>query len=375
MAYFSSYWESSVLLRKFDFTILGAGLIGKQIAIKLQSKYPNARIALVDRSPISYGASTRNAGFACFGSVSEIVDDFSRSSPIDVANTVSKRFKGITRLVEDFGADAIGYRNTGSYEIYTDDEEYARARDNYQAINRLLEEVAGIREPFQWRPAEHLKMNCHKDCLFNPYEGMINSGRLNEVVSDKAHRLGVIPLYGLNIVAIEPHNSGYRLIDSEGLEVQCSQLIVATNAFTAQLIPELDIVPARGQIILTKPLDDLPFDGIFHSDRGYMYFRNVDGRVLLGGARNHFEQQEQTFDFNVEANLQSYLKRYMAEVILPGRQFEIEHSWSGIMAMGKEKIPIVRRVDEHLVLCVRMSGMGVALGPVLSDEVLELLNL
>lgn len=374
MAYFSSYWESSVLLRKFDFIILGAGLIGKQIAIKMQSKYPKARIALVDRSPISYGASTRNAGFACFGSVSEITDDLSRSSADDVAKTVSKRFNGITRLVQDFGAEAIGYRNTGSYEIYTDDEEYAQAKDNHQAINRLLEEVAGIREAFRWHSAEHLQMNCHPDCLFNPYEGMINSGKLNEVVSNKAHRLGVLPLYGLDIVSLEQVNSGYRLTDKEGLQLQCSQLVVATNAFTAQLMPELDIVPARGQIILTKPLEDLPFDGIFHNDRGYMYFRNVDGRVLLGGARNHFEKQEETFDFAVETNLQAYLKRYMAEVILPGRHFEIEHSWSGIMAMGKEKIPIVRRVDEHLVLCVRMSGMGVALGPVLSDEVLELLD-
>jgi hypothetical protein len=48
--------------------------------------------------------------------------------------------------------------------------------------------------------------------------------------------------------------------------------------------------------------------------------------------------------------------------------------WSGIMAMGEEKIPIVKKVDDHLILCVRMSGMGVALGPVLSDEVADMLN-
>jgi hypothetical protein len=44
--------------------------------------------------------------------------------------------------------------------------------------------------------------------------------------------------------------------------------------------------------------------------------------------------------------------------------------WSGIMGIGKQKLPIVKKVYEHLGICVRMSGMGVALGPVLSDEVL-----
>jgi glycine/D-amino acid oxidase-like deaminating enzyme len=369
MKHYSSYWERSVLLRKFDFLILGAGIIGKQIALKIRKKNPNARIGIVDRSPISYGASTRNAGFACFGSVSEIVDDFKRSSQHEVMSLLNKRFQGIQQLVQTFGADQIGYRNTGSYEIYTDQEEYQDARNHFQTINQLIQDYTGQANAFQWQKSDKLQMTCFEDCLFNPLEGMINSGMLNETISELTHKAGIIPLYGLNITSLNKNAGGYTLIADNDLSLSCSQLIIATNAFSSQLMPELDVVPARGQIILTKPIDDLPFDGIFHNDKGYIYFRNIDDRVLLGGARNYFEAEETTYDFEGSSANFEHLKKYMQEIILPGRSFEIDMHWSGIMAMGEEKIPIVKKVDDHLTLCVRMSGMGVALGPVLSDEV------
>ena len=374
MKHFSSYWERSVLLRKFDFLVLGAGLIGKQIALKLKTKYPNARIGIIDRSPISYGASTRNAGFACFGSVSEILDDFKRSPQHEVMSLLNKRFQGIQQLLQTFGTSNIGYRNTGSFEIYTDQEEYQDAKNHFDSINQLIDEYTGHRNAFQWQKTEKLQMNCFEDCLFNPYEGMLNSGMLNETISEITHKAGIIPLYGINITALNKTSDGYTLLADNEMSLSCSQLIIANNAFSSQLLPELDVVPARGQIIITKPLDNIPFDGIFHNDKGYIYFRNIDDRILLGGARNYFEVEETTYDFEGTTANYEHLKNYMQEIILPGRTFEIDMHWSGIMAMGEEKIPIVKKVDENLTLCVRMSGMGVALGPVLSDEVIELLS-
>jgi len=372
MKHLMSYWERSVLLRTFDFAILGAGLIGKQIAIRIQSKYPKARIALVDRSPISYGASTRNAGFACFGSVSEIIDDFQRSPQNEVMALTEKRYRGILELAHTFGKDAIGYRPTGSYEVFTKKEDLQQAKDQMSRINQLLFERMGLKEVFQLKSAQQLKMNCEPETMFNPYEGMLNSGLLNQVVSARAHQLGVIPLYGLNIQEINQGDHAYIMRSENGIEVKATQLIIANNAFAAPFLPDEDIQAARGQIIITQPLDDLPFDGIFHSDKGYMYFRTIDDRILIGGGRNQFAEQEHTFDFEGTENIKQYLENYLRRVVLPGRTFETDMHWSGIMAMGKEKIPIVKRVNDNLLLCVRMGGMGVALGPVLSREITDM---
>ncbi len=374
MTHYLSWWERSVLLRPFDFAVLGAGLLGKQIAIRIQAQYPSARIALVDRSPVSYGASTRNAGFACFGSISEILDDFHRSSERDVIALAEKRYRGISELVATFGAGAIDYKQCGGHEIFTDRGDLELAKDKLSYINKLLSAQLGVGPVFSLRSSASAGMRCEEECIFNPYEGMLNSGLLNEVISDIAHRAGIVPLYGLDIQSLHSSQDGYTLLASNGMEVLCSQLILANNAFAAPFLPDEDIQPARGQVLITKPLEKLPFKGIFFSDKGYNYFRTVDKRVLIGGGRHLFREQERTYAFGGSENVREFLENYLREVVLPGLDFETDMHWSGIMAMGAEKMPIVRRVNDHLVICVRMSGMGVALGPVLSREVMELLS-
>jgi glycine/D-amino acid oxidase-like deaminating enzyme len=371
MSFYPSYWERSILLKTFDFIVLGAGIIGKQIAIKIKEKYPSARIALVDKYSLSLGASTRNAGFACFGSVSEILDDLNYSSKTDVMRLVDKRRRGIQKLVEEFGTDSIGYRPTGSYEIFdlNQSEDLKLALDNLDFINSELATITNFKNIFEIQHNHNFKMNSLSTCLFNRFEGMLNSGMLNETISNKAHGLGIIPFYGYDVKSIERKDNGYVLINENNMQLSCKQLIVANNAFASQLLPELDVVPARGQIIITKPIENLPFDGIFHCDKGYIYFRNIDERVLIGGGRNHFRNEETTFNFEGNIGVKDFLIDYLKNVILPNQNFEIDMHWSGIMAMGKVKLPIVKRENENLLLCVRMSGMGVALGPILSDEI------
>ena len=370
MPHFISYWEKSVLLKTFDFTILGAGLIGKQIAIKIKKKFPSARVAMVDKMPISYGASTRNAGFACFGSVSEIVDDFKRSPQNEVYNLIQKRFAGIQQLKQEFGEASIGFEATGSFEVFQSEADFQIAESQYQEINSELNARVGYKKVFNLQSADNLKMNFGPSAIYNPYEGMLNSGLLNQTVNSIAHTLDIIPLYGLNIVSHHATQGGYTLISDSGMEIETNQLIIANNAFAKDLLPSEDVEPARGQIVITKPIDNLPFDAIFHADKGYIYFRRIDDRILIGGGRNHFYDKENTFVMQGTDNLKDFLSNYIKEWILPNTPFEIDMHWSGIMGMGKEKLPIVKKVDDHLGICVRMSGMGVALGPVLSDEVL-----
>jgi gamma-glutamylputrescine oxidase len=373
MLHLLSWWEKSVLLKPYDFAILGAGLIGKQIAIRLKQEHPTARIALIDKYPIPFGASTRNAGFACFGSVAEILDDFNRSSHDDVIQLAVKRQKGIQKLRENFGDDAIGFRPTGGNELFSNQEELELSEQAMPEINTLFENY-DLKNVFSIKSAKHWQIKCLEHSIFNPYEGMLNTGKLNETVSEHAHSLGIHPLYGLNIKNINNSGNQITLESEQGISVSCNQLIIANNAFASQFLPDEDINPARGQIIISKPMDSIPFDGIFHADKGYIYFRNIDDRVLIGGGRNFFEEEENTFDMNGSEALKQHLLNYVQTIVLPNQKFELDMHWSGIMAMGKEKLPIVKRVNSNTVLCARMSGMGVALGPIMGEEVCKLLS-
>jgi len=134
------------------------------------------------------------------------------------------------------------------------------------------------------------------------------------------------------------------------------------------------VVPARGQVIVTSPIDNLLFKGTFHFNEGFYYFRNLGDRVLLGGARNKAFEEETTSEMSLSQTIQHELERFLGEVILPGRHYTIEHRWSGIMGMGGEKMPILRAVNDHVFCAVRMSGMGVALAPVVGEKIATLMT-
>src|SRR6202012_6277942 len=87
-----------------------------------------------------------------------------------------------------------------------------------------------------------------------------------------------------------------------------SQLLVCTNAFARQLLPQLDIEPARGQILVTSPIEQLPFKGTFHYEEGFYYFRDLGDRVLLGGARNKDFAEEKTMGMTITVTIQQELK-------------------------------------------------------------------
>ena len=109
-------------------------------------------------------------------------------------------------------------------------------------------------------------------------------------------------------------------------------------------------------------------------DKGYVYFREVDGRLLLGGARNIDFKGENTTEFGVNPAIRSHLDRLAKEVILPYREVEWEMEWTGIMAFGPKKSPIIQQIGPKTAVAVRLGGMGVAIGWQVGKELSELLS-
>src|SRR5699024_4370696 len=97
------------------------------------------------------------------------------------------------------------------------------------------------------------------------------------------------------------------------LPLSCEKLFICTNAFTKQLLLDINLQPGRGQVLITEPIEGLPFKGIFHFEKGYYYFREIDGRVLFGGGRNLDFCGEQTTDIELNEQIQSHLIRLLEE--------------------------------------------------------------
>ena len=106
------YWETEHLLRPADHTVVGAGIVGMSAALGLKRARPDAHVRLLERSPLSAGGTTRNAGFACFGSAGEWLDDLEALGAEELGNLIRMRAEGLTELVNLLGADAIGLQWT-----------------------------------------------------------------------------------------------------------------------------------------------------------------------------------------------------------------------------------------------------------------------
>jgi glycine/D-amino acid oxidase-like deaminating enzyme len=187
--------------------------------------------------------------------------------------------------------------------------------------------------------------------------------------------MGVQVFNAIEVKNFHVFDESIELETNRHISFHTNKLLVCTNAFATELLEDVDVVPARGQVVLTSPIKNLPWKGTFHSDEGFYYFRNLGDRVMLGGARNKAFEEERTTTMETSDTIQKELERYLATVVLPNYagKFTIEHRWSGIMAMGSEKMPIVKQALPNVFCAVRMSGMGVALAPVVGQEVCSMM--
>jgi glycine/D-amino acid oxidase-like deaminating enzyme len=148
--------------------------------------------------------------------------------------------------------------------------------------------------------------------------------------------------------------------------------LICTNGFAQQFIPNRDVLPARAQVLVTTPIEDLKVKGTFHYQQGYYYFRNVEDRILLGGGRNLNFEAETTTQLETSKEIMTALETLLSTVILPNQSYSIEYQWAGIMGVGQTKAPIIEKIDDKIGIGVRMGGMGVAIGTLVGKELAEL---
>ncbi len=370
-------WESESFFSPRDFIIIGSGFTGLWSAYYLKKRFPEKTVLILERGLIPSGASSRNAGFACFGSFTELVADTSLQGQNKMLELVEMRFRGLEKIRKKFSNEQIGYENLGGYELVTPEQfpDINSLRTQIDGLNIQLKKITGKQKTFQLNDSriKQFGLGGTHHLIENKLEGQLHSGKLLEALVQLVHSIGVTILTQVDVRNMEIQSGRVQLETNLPVTLNAGQVLICTNAFAKTLLPDLDILPARGQILVTEPVEGLKIKGTFHFDEGYYYFRNLGNRVLLGGARNKFFAEEETFSPDISEHVQQELERFLKEIILPGIPHRISLRWSGTMAIGKEKNPIVQKINDRVFCAVRMSGMGVALAPQLGKQVADLM--
>ena len=363
-----SYWEQKTWLNNIDYAVVGSGIVGLSTALHLKIKQPNSKIIILEKGLFPQGASTKNAGFACFGSLSEILKDLESHTESDVLELVGQRHKGLQLLRSTLGDDALSYQQLGGYELFLEKDEllFDTCSQNMKHVNSLLKPV--FKADVFSKVSNHFNFSrIQNQYIRNQFEGQIDTGKMMQALIKRVQELGVIILNNTKVERYFEHSDKIA-IQTTHFELSALKLIFTTNGFAKQLINE-DVQPARAQALITKPLKNLQIKGTFHLDCGYYYFRNVDNRILLGGGRNLDIKGETTTKLAETEKIQQSLENILKYTILPKIDFKIEQRWSGIMGVGSQKKPIVKQLSNHVYCGVRMGGMGVAIGSLIGKEV------
>lgn len=368
----NSIWELETFYRKRNIIIIGAGFTGLWTAISIKEKYPEKSVLVIERNNVPLGASTRNAGFACFGSLTEVIADSQKMGWEKTLDLVKMRFEGLKKIRHYFKSNEIDFELNGGYEILNNEEPL----QYLESVNEKLKSITGLEQTYSLKQEKIKEFGLARSTFLigNPCEGSLHSGKLLQKLLEKCYELKVEFLFGTEVKQVEEKSDEVEIFLSEGLSILSDKVIYCTNAFSSKFLEKENIVPARGQILLTEPIAGLKLNGTFHYDEGFYYFRNLGDRVLLGGGRNQDFKTEETTVLETTEFLQRHLENFLKKVVLPDHKFEIALRWSGIMAMGNEKIPIVKQISERQFCAVRLSGMGVALAPKIGEIMGEMIG-
>ncbi len=376
-----SYWEKQWLAARADITIIGAGLVGSFSALALSRTYPRASIQIVDAHAIPQGASTKNAGFICTGSASELLSNINEQGADELWTLVERRWKGRLLLQEFLDTHGISWSKAPAYEIFTESlaASHSACISQLTELNHQMHSITGLTDFFlpggkypDHRSESSSLWQPHVQCISQYAEGQIQPMvllmRLHEVLREARVRV----ITGFRASRYEMSSEEIIVHGENDARLLTDRLVIASNGFAKNLIPTAHITAVRNQVIVSQRIPRLPAACI-HMDRGYYYFRNVGSRLLAGGGRHELGNDEITSELAIS----NVAKTHLQDIALQTFQipsYDVAHHWSGILGLPSGLGPSAQRVEDRIYAAVGMGGMGLSIASQLASEMADLIE-
>jgi len=334
-----SFWQrrNAAASESADIAVIGGGIVGVSTAFWLRRLRPDLRVTIVEAGALASGASGRNAGFLLQGSASDFATD-SRRFSTDVAAYLW-RFSGENRAMVEHELDGERFdlARTGSLTVAGSEAEAARLRVSVDAL-------AAAGEPVTYLDAARLHERIGGAGFYGgmqvPTGGTVDSFRLVHAIAAASEAR---VLTHRRVVAVQPAGDRVRLETMAG-DIEAGQAIFALNAYGPLLFPWMSafVRPLRAQMLATVPTGRVWLHQPVYSHDGFYYIRQLpDGRLLVGGARHLFLEDEVGYEDTTTPALQQALLAYVAAHFPAAGRVSVDHAWSGIMGFSPDGLPAI----------------------------------
>lgn len=338
-----------------DVAIVGAGLSGLGAAWALSDT--DLTVAVLEERTVGSGASGRNGGFIVAGpalTMSGAITQLGREAAAEIWRFTQANNRTIAQVVAESGIDC-GYLRRGSMSLASEPAELEILHRDFLALQSS--EVAATLVPREDLPVpfDHL---CNGGLYYAGNAEMNSGAFVKGVARGLDSRVSIYEESGVvDQTGVSPH-----VLETRHGSVTATSVILATNAYTSRLLPGAPIVPQRGQVVATPPLDRVVVPFPMHANYGYQYWRQTaEGRLVIGGFRNLDLEGECTDVEGLCSSIQGSLDEFCAFIV--GLDVTIERRWAGIMGFTPDMLPLVGPVpgSPGLFIAAGYSGHGVSM--------------
>lgn len=362
-----SFWRATAPLTRqptrpamdpVDVLVVGAGYTGLTAACELAAA--GAQVAVIDARGPGGGASASNGGIVApgpNGPYAEVSRRLGRERARQLMQLSLRVVAFLEELADSTPLD-LELSLPGHLVLAESEEERALLKES---ADQLLQD--GFRA--DWLEARDLPqgLSRHAGGGLLLDGGFIHSGRFTAALAERAEASGARIYAGQSLTGLVHLESGEiaAQIGPGGKTIRAGQVLLATNAWTRRVRPDLPIVPQRGQVLVTEPLKPyLPYAVGARSGFDYFHQRG-DGRIVMGGGRDRDLMRECTDQEGLNPTLQDGLVALVEQIA--GRPVVIEARWSGIMGFTADKVPIAGALEEGVYVAAGFSGHGVVVAP------------
>ena len=289
-------------------------------------------------------------------------------------------------------------RRLDTVDIFYSQTQWEKAHESVRLMQKLIPDHAASRYTFHSSSETESKFHCPNTLGSLSYE----AGSL----SAYALTIGILKLAlskGLNLQANTPATSisqsttGWSISTPRG-SIKSPVLVLATNGYTAHLLPKLQgiIVPFRGIVTAQRPGQNLPNQGCLETTYSFIYEKGYEymitrpagskhaGDVIIGGGLTKTDadglyEYGNTDDTSCDPNITSYLTNCTADFF--GEQWgadhpdgRMRHVHSGIMGYSGDGYPLVGQMpgQEGLYIDASFQGHGMVLCFLCARAVVEM---
>nr|HMP32105.1 FAD-dependent oxidoreductase [Saprospiraceae bacterium] len=235
--------------------------------------------------------------------------------------------------------------------------------------NDMMREVTGIENYFELKK-QNISDGFHNLAIFMKEEGRLNPKKMMDFLYQKAIEHGV---HFLNDYIETIDQNEHAIYLKKYGKIAFKKCGITLNGYIHKLLPETTVRPARNLVMITNDMPSLTWDHVVHYNQGYVYFRRIGDKILIGGGRNIDKDREYTSVLEVNTSIESYLSDFLKNKICINHPVEIIHQYVGILGFDDSKIPKVVPHSDSIGIASGMGGMGVAIGSQIGKELADFL--